>query len=337
MQIIIHSGLPKTGTTAIQNWLADHPEELALEKILYPSAFPSPAERFHRFLAIELRTKNSLQRAKQIITEARRASVEILLFSIEGITAHIDQLRFDMAKVFEEIVGSDKLTFVVCIRPYEQWVSSLYKQCVITSPLRGNICKSALESQYGCALSFSEFKGRPDIMKIADRESIQGSLKRLFPAATVSFFDYSSQLVEVFLSYVNLKVSGQLAVKERCNTAIPDPYIELLRWVNSWSKSAMTDKLVRFAVSKSLKHDHVHLGLYEISHRFYFVLRPWMLLLSIRIFFGSFMGNKKLLLADKQGFDSYAYRKTALKVSATLVLRALFPFRRKSGSPPSQR
>ncbi len=320
MRIVIHCGLPKTGTTAIQDWLADHPKLLTSKGILYPTEFPSPSERFHRFLSTELRTQSGMVQTRRVITQARHDGVKTLIFSIEGITAHLDKIRDDMAKELREIIGDDPVELVVCVRPYKSWATSLYRQCVITVP-QNMVDPSNLERQYGCTLTLDEFLARSEIQKIADKDSIHIRMKELFPAASITFVDHGPQLVETFLSIVHVSIS-ELEVNEQLrNTAIPDVYIEILMKLNSCSSSPMVQRYARAAINQNLQHDHVHLSLYRFDSKLSLKKRKYLFITALLIFRLGVLSNKQFIkrriIAD--------HCKLSIKVALTLLRHAFNP------------
>lgn len=326
MRVIIHCGLPKTGTTAIQDWFAEHSQLLQSRNILYPEEFPSSKARFHRFLIHELRTQSGMKLTERIIMSARQQGIETLILSIEGITAHIDKIRPDMAKRLQKILGNDHLDIVVTLRSFQPWVRSIYRQCVITPPIRDvRSGHSNLERQYGCTLTLDEFSSRKDIIEIADQCAIQSRLKEMFPEASINFLEHGEKLLETFLCFVKLPVPITSADNKFRNSSIPDSFIKLLQLANHWSKNAEIDKSIRAAINQNLTHDHVHLGLYKFDSKPSLELRALFAFVAMRIFLNGLQSGLKIFGAKRHCVNKSALEhcRASVKVSLSLLWRAI--------------
>jgi hypothetical protein len=133
----LHIGINKTGTSAIQRYLATHRSELAQERVLYP--FSGRAGEAHYDLSRELgfahgkppvNAEALAQLREALLEEVRRADAQTLIISSEDFV-----LRGDVARVREFFSAFD-CRIVVYLRRHDHWWLSSYNQAVkmVTNP-----------------------------------------------------------------------------------------------------------------------------------------------------------------------------------------------------------
>lgn len=120
MRVVIHGGMHKTGTTAVQDVLARHHAELAAEGVCYPDC---GASHHARWLNVKL-SDWSPQPIFDAIEQARREKAELLLLSAESVsTLSGDQFR----KLTECFSGHD-LKYIFSFRNWLSYLPSRYQQ-----------------------------------------------------------------------------------------------------------------------------------------------------------------------------------------------------------------
>ncbi len=150
-RIVIHAGLPKTGTSALQGLLFSSMELLRKNGILYPDLFDSRNAPYHRFFIRELRDNGAMPQFRAIVKIVEQNDIHTIVISIEGITAHIGSIRTNVSRVLEDICTHWDIQIVSVLRAPEPWLISMYKQCVINPPVKRNA--SLLETQYATDLT----------------------------------------------------------------------------------------------------------------------------------------------------------------------------------------
>lgn len=143
MRIIIHGGMPKTGTTALQQFLAANETRLRSQGILYPrSGRRSETDPAHHALFLSFLGNKPLHFARpfwpryasheyvlqlQGEIDAFRASTVILS------SEHLFSPVFDeecMANIRKQMSFSENVVFYCVLRPIEDLLPSLYAQHV---------------------------------------------------------------------------------------------------------------------------------------------------------------------------------------------------------------
>lgn len=125
--VILHIGLPKTGTTALQNWCAGMRADLARESIVYPDPDPRCYDPKHQYVVEDLKSMSNAH-LKRILDASEGKTVAL---STEGLTNQFwDFSQGQLAKFRDVLAGWDTKVFVVSRQP-QAWLKSYYKQCVI--------------------------------------------------------------------------------------------------------------------------------------------------------------------------------------------------------------
>ena len=260
-KLVIHAGLPKTGTSALQELLLSHSERLLEEGIWYPDWFPSPTETFHRFFINELRHEPALVQTEKLLAQADQSNVQTLLLSIEGVTLHADHLDPVAGERFAVLSTDWDVEIFVVLRSTEKWLVSLYRQCVIHPPIRNR--PSHIEMLYATGLTYGDFATRDHVRALCDREKIAARFAKIFPEADVQFLEYGPDFISNFTDRAGLSELVDASAAPRANTTLPEPYLEVIRQVNAKSSSWSVHRLVRAVISRATGGGNVHMALYE--------------------------------------------------------------------------
>ena len=129
MRLFLHPGWWKTGTSALQDHLAERYDELRRHGILYPKA-GREIDNAHHGLALSLAPRSGLSteyRSSEIIDAIlnEAAGVETVIISSELLP---NVFKLQSAKTLVECFSEINLIF--CVRPQEQLIASLFKQVV---------------------------------------------------------------------------------------------------------------------------------------------------------------------------------------------------------------
>ena len=136
--IIFHVGLPKTGTSTIQNYLRTHEERLRALGFLYPG--PRDHERLHNekhlvMLSAITGKENPLTQGLdaracrtlvgRVCKSFRRSDLEGLIWSCEGMALGAPKWR---QNYLERLVGRDRVRIVFFARYTSDWVEFAIRQ-----------------------------------------------------------------------------------------------------------------------------------------------------------------------------------------------------------------
>ena len=154
VQIYLHAGLPKTGTTTLQNWLGENAPRLRAEGIF---TF-SKAELAHR-LAVEGITSPE-RKAKQDIAailkwqledaqaELRRAKRDKKISRIVLSSEYFSVADPAMVRQQLSTMSLDQVKIIIVLRRQDRLIESSYNQDVKTSEFTQTIVKAAYHASY---------------------------------------------------------------------------------------------------------------------------------------------------------------------------------------------
>lgn len=133
MRIILHIGIHKTGSTAIQSWLKTSQAHLASHHIV---ALPSPPFSLSRSIMEAVKLDDALITAcrSELATAIASQSISpdhTLVLSAEGFSGSIRKGYTNApicAKILAQILAEHTVTVAVYLRPQDSFIESLYTQ-----------------------------------------------------------------------------------------------------------------------------------------------------------------------------------------------------------------
>lgn len=225
MEVIIHFGPPKTGTSAIQNWLLEHRELLIKYGIYYPKHTldingVSSGNASRLFSTPKSKIKDARAKKPELVEEARKYKCRTLLLSSESFMRRLPIL----ARVFPNA------RFIGYVRPPFELLESGYNQRVKRG---GELDKFNLEK----AIEINHLKKiGPMISEIgAERFTLRPYDKNVF---------YKNDIISDFLETLIPKFNNEQDLKpsKRVNLSYTLEALELKRWINNLD---LERKLVR--------------------------------------------------------------------------------------------
>lgn len=120
MQLVIHAGVHRTGTTSLQRALAQHRAGLTARGIVYPGA-----ETNHQALAWALhRGQSGTAEVQRLVADAREAGARTVVLSGEDFTIHRD------LGWLVPLAARIEIRVVFYLRRQDHWLMSWYNQHV---------------------------------------------------------------------------------------------------------------------------------------------------------------------------------------------------------------
>lgn len=238
-RLILHVGLPKTGTSALQRWCRTNRPLLQANGISYPDAFPVGGDK-HQFLVTDLRCNDPL-RLEKILVETKASTV---LISAEGLANHLDDFDPRALAAFRDLTAGLRTEIFLVTRNRDAWLRSYYKQCVVNP-------KNGASDLWGTSLSFAEFDRHPRVRRLLDEEVLKRDLCRAFAAEGVASFDYDGDWFADILSHLGLR-PGQAPPLPQVNESLPNWAADILLRVNRSGVSEPERRRWRVALQQHL-------------------------------------------------------------------------------------
>ena len=220
--LILHVGLPKTGTSSLQRWFHQHRLELRASGLDYPDPLDQN-EHKHGFVTPELRHTATSRTLQEILNRSQQPRI---LISNEGLSNHFHDFSGAALEAFRKMTSSYTVEVIVITRDKAAWLKSYHKQCV----LNPNIDASDL---WGTDLTVDEISNHYRVIRLLDTNRLLPDLRVGFGASHVHHVEYGDDnWVGKILQILGVDQLQNHALPQ-VNTSLPDWSIEWLRHVNS--------------------------------------------------------------------------------------------------------
>lgn len=207
-RVVIHPGMAKTGTSALQRFLWQNRERLEALGWTYPDQIMPSGDPRQQFLLAELRAG----RFPVLRSWLQKVSGNLVL-STEGICVHLFRLEEEQPELRALLADVD-VDVVVYHRHAEAWSKSFYKQKIVNG-----------ES----VRPYRQFVRRPPIRFLRDRDAVNAKLAGMFGGRLISLTYDEEYIVASFLRVLGVPEDGWIAPPERVNVSIPDAEAEVRR------------------------------------------------------------------------------------------------------------
>lgn len=219
-RIFIHTGLPKTGTSALQQTCYAERERLSHYGLMYDDIIHSPNDPKHQWAINALKQPGLLDS----MDLTRLAQPRNVLISTESITNELPFLTESAARHFIETLsdyGDPHL--VVVTREAHRWALSYYKQAIANQP-------SKRFEFYSTSLLFNNFRQLPHVQLLADRNALSTKMHNTF-GHPVEIIDYGPNLVsDLIYRWSGYRVTPS---ETKANTSLSDEAAEIFRQLNA--------------------------------------------------------------------------------------------------------
>lgn len=219
--LLLHVGLPKTGTTSLQKWCDANREALSLCSVDYPPADPDESARKHQFVVRELMS-GTLRCTESLLQAADPAKK--LLLSTEGLTNHLYDFPEASLTRFREIVAGWDVRILLVVRDEESWTKSYHKQLVFNPP-HGDF-------GYATALPLGEFSQLPRVRRLLDHASLSRDLHTHLGARSVTVQRFEDDWFNGFRAWVGLDPGRVWPALGHEHASCSDDVVEIVRLIN---------------------------------------------------------------------------------------------------------
>lgn len=223
LDITIHVGLPKTGSSTLQRHLFRNREVLRNQGVDYPQPDTDTHLPKHQFLVTGL-MQNNPARLAAVLATADKSS---LILSAEGLTNHLYDFSADALSTFRETMRAHTLRCVLIVRAPQAWLRSYYKQIIINPRVR-----TPGVWFYGTDITLDAFCTTARAQALTDHAQLPDDIAAAFGAKTVTVLRLEEDWLAGFDQALGLD-SSAWSPTPRENESAPDDCIEILRQVNA--------------------------------------------------------------------------------------------------------
>lgn len=219
MQLIIHVGLPKCGSTTLQQCFAGMRESLSAQGIFYPPSFR------HNHEAANTKINNEWIDGRigvdAVVQAARAAGATQCLLSSEFIAIGIDRYAPEVLRQAADWLEAEgvQLTLIQVSRTLDPFLASLYRQTVSNAK--------------GISELYSEIDWTPHSNAYA--QGLEGLVQYLRPAEVRRYRLEEAGWLEAVFGDLGLAPPVEVP---RANRSAPDVAIEMLRQFSAMGEAA---------------------------------------------------------------------------------------------------
>ena len=225
LDITLHVGLPKTGSSTLQRHFYSNREALRRQGVDYPEPDPETFDPKHQYLVTGL-MRNDLARLAAVVAATDRPS---LLLSTEGLTNHLYDFSAAALAAFRDTLRGHKLQCVLMLRCPKAWLRSYYKQIIINPrvSIRG-------EWIYGTDITIDAFSVTARAQALINHAQLPTDIARAYGATSMTVLWLEEDWMAGFDRALGID-SSTWSPTPRENESAPDACIEILRQVNAYA------------------------------------------------------------------------------------------------------
>lgn len=224
-KLILHVGLPKTATSAIQTELYESRDLLISHDVIYPNEFLKPNPPKHQKL-VKSFYQSELSEMVKCLEKYKNMT---LIFSTEGLTNHFYDFPQSTFDAFKKITKNIEVTIVYVNRELDDWLKSYYSQAVFNP-------QSKKVSYYGTDYLYEEFIKLDRVIELSDTKQLKSDLINNFTPSKFIELTYSKNIVDDFYKALNLP-RKKIIKSKQVNYSPPIWSVELMRQINQMTKS----------------------------------------------------------------------------------------------------
>ncbi len=219
-RLILHVGMPKTGSSSLQRWSDRNRQKLLENGIDYPEIGNWLDPKHQELVGDLFRAEtSSLERFID------RRVADTLLLSTEGLTNHLYDYSPVALASFRKVVAGLRVHVVLVHREPRAWIQSQYKQALTnpTKPAYG----------YGTSMVLSDFAQLHRNKRLTKIESLIEDVGAAYGAAEVTASRFEEDWFSDVLACLNLNLEYfSMPMADKVNVSISDDMAELIRQLN---------------------------------------------------------------------------------------------------------
>jgi hypothetical protein len=235
-ELLLHIGLPKTASTALQTW-ADLNRQLLLNHgIHYPAPSKGSYMPKHQDLVPGLQSGDLACLDRYLAA----AEAPVLFLSTEGLSNHLYDYPSTSLSAFREKLVGWKVRLLMMKRSPEKWLTSLWKQRILNPRMPG--------THFATPLKRDEFAMLPEVRRLADFEQVIADARVAYGAEETTVGDHGSDWFAVLRALLGLP--EDIAPPPRVHISVSEDLAEIVRQVNA----TVPDNGLRILVLAFIQH-----------------------------------------------------------------------------------
>jgi hypothetical protein len=250
-KLVLHVGLPKTATSALQSWCHASTPALREQGIVYPKPSDDTAMPKHQFMVSDL-MRNEFTATQRALSEG---GPHRIVLTSEGLTNHLYDFRPAALARFRQILSGHSVTVFMVVRNKDEWVRSYHKQCAINPEIA--------QYNYATADSLEEFSQLARVRRLLHHENLAQDCGAAFGADRVVVAKYEDNWKDAFLQTIGF--SGAPGGFPDVNTSVPDWILKFVVIVNGLRLGSDVRTAYLGAVHKYAETGHIGLRNYAVA------------------------------------------------------------------------
>ncbi len=246
--LVLHVGLPKTGSTALQFWCHKNRAFLADRGISYPAPSENEFAPKHQFVVKALRT-GDFSAVEAAIAEQEHTT---LFLSTEGIGNYIYTFPQEHLEAFRSLFANYRVTILLMLRDRQKWITSIWKQSVVNP---------------GAVADTRDVYARnTGIQRLIDYDALQVDLKTRLAADDLRAAYLEDGWMPPLLDLLGVDPATAPAEDSRENESISDDLCAVIRQVNGLGLPALQRQHVLAVLQMVSQTNHNILMDYARDH-----------------------------------------------------------------------
>ncbi|MFO7908289.1 MAG: heparinase II/III family protein [Pirellulaceae bacterium] len=221
-ELIIHAGLPKTGSTSLQDVLSANRETLLSRGILYPED-TQPESTKHTGFAKALLAGNTAELERWLSFDCPKC-----IISDESISNAFYHTPPESFKTIRTICKNSQiqLSIMAVDRDKEEWLNSYYKQCVLNQP-------SAVFDYYSTSLPIDSFSQNPYVKKLMNRDQFFQDMEEQLGGSLIKL-TYQNTILPELLKALGIDIAlAESPIDTLSNQSLPSDLVDLVCCMNA--------------------------------------------------------------------------------------------------------
>lgn len=245
-RLVLHAGLPKTGTSSLQRLFHDHRADLRALDIDYPDPVNTPEDPKHDFLINDI-AAGHCRTLPQVLARAQSPTV---LLSIEGLSGRVNLVPEAGLRAFREATAGLAVEAHVVTRDPEPWVRSFWKQHALIDGPQTHGC--------GTALPLADFAVLDRVRPLVDHPGLARRLAEAYGATVISH-DFADGLEAIAVRLLGLPEVPQWLDIPRIHGSISDAEMAVVLALNAATDQGPVRTAFRVFLQRAQRTGHEQL------------------------------------------------------------------------------